>query len=102
MKQRRLTKLLNTSIKSIDEENRRITFCFSDNAEDRMGEVVDQASWQTSNYMANPLILWGHNPDERVRHVVAGLPGSLVDHFAHAVFGVVAEAERDTSILFIN
>lgn len=61
---RRVTKLFNIDIKSVDEEKRQITFCFSDDGEDRMGEVVDQATWDVKNYMNNPLILWGHDPSE--------------------------------------
>jgi HK97 family phage prohead protease len=57
-------KLFSTNPKSIDETKRQVTFCFSDDSIDRMGEKVDQASWDTKNYMNNPVILWGHNPDE--------------------------------------
>lgn len=59
---RRVTKLFNIDIKSVNEKERQITFCFSDDGEDRMGEIVDQATWDTKNYMNNPLILWGHDP----------------------------------------
>lgn len=59
-----ITKLFQTKIKSIDEQNRQVTFCFSDDQTDRMGEIVDQASWDVKSYEQNPLILWGHNPDE--------------------------------------
>jgi D-ribose pyranose/furanose isomerase RbsD len=58
---KKVTKLFNIDVKSVDEENRRITFCFSDDKEDRMGEIVDQASWDVKNYMNNPLILFGHD-----------------------------------------
>lgn len=61
---KKVTKLFNTTIKSVDEENRTITFCFSDDQEDRMHEIVDQGSWQTKNYEQNPLILWGHDPSQ--------------------------------------
>lgn len=61
---RKITKLFNAVIKSIDEENRRVTFCFSDDQPDRMKEIVEQSSWDTKNYEANPLILWGHDPKE--------------------------------------
>ncbi len=61
---RRITKLFNIDIKSVNEADRQITFCFSDDGEDRMGEVVDQASWDVKNYENNPLILWGHDPSE--------------------------------------
>ncbi|RAN78009.1 hypothetical protein B5P43_18430 [Bacillus sp. SRB_336] len=61
---RKINKLFNIDIKSINEQERTITFCFSDDQPDRQGEIVDQASWDVKNYMNNPLILWGHNPDE--------------------------------------
>jgi hypothetical protein len=61
---RKITKLFNIDIKSVDAENRLITFCFSDDQVDRMGEVVDQASWDVKNYMNNPLILFGHDPSQ--------------------------------------
>lgn len=61
---RKITKLFNIDIKSVNETLRQITFCFSDDGEDREGEVVDQASWDVKNYMNNPLILWGHNPEQ--------------------------------------
>lgn len=61
---RRITKLFNTKALSIDDTNKRVTFTFSDNKVDRMGEIVDQKSWDFKNYLVNPLILWGHNPDE--------------------------------------
>lgn len=60
----RVTKLFQTKIKSIDEEKRQVTFCFSDNQVDRMGEIVDQSTWDTKSYDTNPLILWGHDPSE--------------------------------------
>ncbi|BAS17623.1 conserved hypothetical protein [Arthrobacter sp. Hiyo8] len=61
---RKINKLFNIDIKSVDEQARTITFCFSDNQLDRQGEIVDQASWDVKNYMNNPLILWGHDPSE--------------------------------------
>lgn len=54
------TKLFNTVIKSVDEKNRTVKFCFSDDQEDRHGEIVDQKSWKIKNFLKNPLILWGH------------------------------------------
>lgn len=61
---KRFTKYFNIDIKSVDEENRQVVFCFSDDQEDRQGEIVDQASWDIKNYMANPVILWGHDPSK--------------------------------------
>ena len=61
---RKVNKLFNIDIKSVDEENRQVTFCFSDGKPDRMNEIVDQASWDIKNYESNPLILWGHDPSQ--------------------------------------
>lgn len=67
---RRVTKLFNIDIKSVDEEKRQIDFCFSDDGEDRQGEVVDQATWDTKNYMLNPIIAWGHFPENIPENVL--------------------------------
>ena len=61
---RRITKLFNTKASSIDEANKNVIFTISDNKVDRMGEVVDQKTWDFKSYMKNPIVLWGHNPDE--------------------------------------
>ena len=59
--ERKLNKLFNIDIKSVNEADRQITFCFSDNQEDRMGEIVDQSTWDVKNYLLNPIILFGHD-----------------------------------------
>lgn len=59
----KVRKLFNISVKSIDEDKRQATFVFSDNSIDRYGEIVDQ-SWDTKNYEKNPIVLWGHNPQD--------------------------------------
>jgi len=64
MKSKIINKLFQIDIKSIDEVNRKVTFCFSDDSVDRQGEIVDQSSWKTDRYLSNPLILWGHDPDD--------------------------------------
>jgi HK97 family phage prohead protease len=61
---RKITKLFTTQAKSINDETKTIRFKISDDQTDRMGEIVDQASWDFKHYMNNPLVLWGHNPDE--------------------------------------
>lgn len=61
---RKITKLFTTQAKSINDETKTIRFKISDNQADRMGEIVDQESWDFKNYMNNPIVLWGHNPDE--------------------------------------
>jgi HK97 family phage prohead protease len=61
---RKITKLFTTQAKSINDETKTIRFKISDDQTDRMGEIVDQASWNFKNYMNNPIVLWGHNPAE--------------------------------------
>jgi HK97 family phage prohead protease len=70
---RRLHKLYNIDLKSIDEEKRQITFCFSDDQPDRDGEIIDQASWNVSNYLNNPVILWGHDPNDNANVLGQGI-----------------------------
>jgi HK97 family phage prohead protease len=61
---RRVTKLFNTKASSIDEDKRSVTFVISTNDEDRYGEIVDQKSWDFKSYKQNPLLLWGHDPEQ--------------------------------------
>lgn len=61
---RKVTKLFQTKALSVDDENKTITFKISDDQPDRMGECVDQDSWQLDNYNNNPIVLWGHDPTE--------------------------------------
>lgn len=60
----KIYKFFNTKALSIDDANKTIKFRISDNKPDRMGEIVDQQSWDLKNYAANPIILWGHDPSE--------------------------------------
>lgn len=71
----KISRLFDISIKSIDEETRSVDFVFSDDSLDRYGERVDQASWDTKNYEANPIFLWGHDP--RNMENVLGTGGNL-------------------------
>jgi HK97 family phage prohead protease len=57
-------KLFNTKASSINEETKSVTFVISTNEEDRYGEVLDQKTWNFKSYLKNPLVLWGHDPDE--------------------------------------
>jgi HK97 family phage prohead protease len=61
---KRFTKLFQTKAQSIDEDAKTIRFKISDDQPDRMGEVVDQSTWNFKDYLKNPILLWGHNPDE--------------------------------------
>src|SRR4051794_5684659 len=57
-------KLFQTKASSIDEESRSVDFVISTNDEDRYGDVVDQKSWNFKSYLKNPIVLWGHDPDQ--------------------------------------
>lgn len=61
---RKVTKLFVSKAQSIDEKNMTATFKISDAQTDRMGEIVDQKSWNFNNYMLNPVLLWGHDPSQ--------------------------------------
>lgn len=61
---KKFTKLFVTKPASIDEEAKTVRFKISDNTADRYGEVVDQSTWNFKNFMKNPIVLWGHDPDE--------------------------------------
>jgi len=72
---KRVTKLFTTKASSINEETRSATFVISTNQEDRYGEIVDQKSWDFKSYKQNPLVLWGHDPDQPEN--VLGTAGNL-------------------------
>lgn len=57
-------KLFQTKATSIDEDTLSATFTISTDEPDRYGDVVDQNSWNFSNYLTNNLVLWGHDPSE--------------------------------------
>lgn len=49
---------------AIDVEARTATFVFSTNSPDRMGDIIDQKTWQLDRYKANPQFLWAHKSRE--------------------------------------
>jgi len=59
-----LTKRMGGKREAIDIENRTATFVFSTSDADRMGDIVDQTSWQLQRYMENPQFLFGHRSRE--------------------------------------
>jgi HK97 family phage prohead protease len=56
----RRTKLFSLAPKSIDEENKTVRFCNSDDLIDRNGEKVAQSTWDLENFLKNPIMLWNH------------------------------------------
>ena len=61
---KKVTKLFNLALKSIDEVNKSVRFVISTDEVDRYGESVHQKSWNFKEYLKNPIVLWGHDPDE--------------------------------------
>jgi phage head maturation protease len=51
-------------LRSIDEKSRTIEFVASTEAEDRYGDVIRTSGWQFSNYLRNPVFLFGHKSGE--------------------------------------
>lgn len=61
---RKITKLFSTKAQTIDTKAMTAKFKISDGNADRMGEIVDQKSWNFANYKENPIVLWGHDPSQ--------------------------------------
>lgn len=48
-------------VRSVNEENRQITFVASTEAVDRYGDIIRVAGWQLENYKKNPVFLFAHD-----------------------------------------
>lgn len=48
----------------VDEAKHQISGVFSTESIDRHGEVINQAGWDVSEYLLNPVILWQHRSCE--------------------------------------
>ena len=46
------------------EDSGTFKFVISTSAVDRQGESIDQSGWDFTNFMKNPVLLWGHDYDE--------------------------------------
>ena len=49
------------STASLPNEDRPLTFVASDEAEDRLGDVVRADGWELDTYRHNPVFLWAHD-----------------------------------------
>jgi HK97 family phage prohead protease len=47
--------------KALDDGSRTIRFCFSDGNVDRMGDTIDPAGWDLTDFNRNPVALWAHD-----------------------------------------
>lgn len=41
--------------------NRTVTFVLTNALQDRAGDTVSETGWKLDNYLANPVVLWGHD-----------------------------------------
>ncbi len=57
-------KHLHVEIKGVNDETNTISGVFSTADEDRHGEIVDQKSWEVSDYLKNPVILFAHDHNQ--------------------------------------
>lgn len=46
---------------SVEGAERTLRFCFSDNSVDRMGDTIDAAGWDLTDFNRNPVALWAHD-----------------------------------------
>lgn len=53
-------KALPAQLRAVNDMQRTITFVASSEATDRYGDIVRVAGWNLSNYVKNPVFLWGH------------------------------------------
>jgi HK97 family phage prohead protease len=91
---RKVTKLFISKAQSIDEKAMTAKFKISDGNVDRMGEIVDQESWDFANFLQNPLLLWGHDPSQP-KNVLGQITALEYDPKENAT---IATAQFDTDI----
>lgn len=51
-------------VRAVRDETREADFICSTDALDRYGERVEQSSWRIERFLANPVVLFGHNSKE--------------------------------------
>lgn len=63
-----LKRFIHTEKRTINEDDRTVTFVISDESKDRHGTIIKLAGWDLTDYQKNNVVLWGHksysdNPD---------------------------------------
>lgn len=56
-----IRKTFGVEVKAVNDEERRITFVISTNDQDRSEDVIDPKGIDFSDYLANPVVPYGHN-----------------------------------------
>lgn len=81
--------------KSVNAATRTIEAIVSDETIDRMGDVIDCASWQLEHYRSNPVVLFAHRQDQPIgRADKVWTEGSAL----HATM-VLSETERAREVM---
>lgn len=57
----KIMQTINFNLGSFDDNNRTFTAVASTPVVDRQGDIVDQATWDLTNFKANPVIPWAHD-----------------------------------------
>jgi HK97 family phage prohead protease len=99
----------------VNRESRSVTFVASDETVDRYGDVIRVDGWDLKAFLANPVLLWGHNSKQppigqvskltiegkQLLAVAEFLPEGVYD-FADTVWKIVKEgALRAVSVGFM-
>ena len=49
---------------AVEGAERTLRFCFSDGSVDRMGDTIDAAGWDLTDFVNNPVALWAHDSSQ--------------------------------------
>ncbi|MEB0287223.1 hypothetical protein QN355_11725 [Cryobacterium sp. 10S3] len=61
---KKVTKLFRSSASTINESDKTVVFKISDGKVDRQGEIVDQKSWDFTEYLDNPILIASHDSSD--------------------------------------
>lgn len=56
-----IRKALDFKVKQLGQNERRLRFIGSSEAEDRDGDIILASGWELANYKKNPVFLWAHD-----------------------------------------
>jgi HK97 family phage prohead protease len=59
------------------QAGRVVSFVFSDDSVDRMGDTIDARGWQLDQFAKNPVVLFGHDPTS-VQNIIGRAPNVRV------------------------
>jgi HK97 family phage prohead protease len=79
-----------SEVTEVPSSARTLRFCFSDGSVDRVGDAIDPAGWDLTEYRANPVVLWAH---QAIEPPIGR--GSNVSVIADRLMGNVTFADAD-------